>query len=132
MVFFNPQGFLGFFSLSAVLVILPSRQMLSALALLLLSTYAKEQVSQGLVNFHFHQVCFALPAVEQGTNKRLQRRILAPNIGQIIWQVKAQKAPQLFLSRVISLSEVLLVVRLGTCCPNPQHASCVIKYLSFF
>lgn len=60
MVFFNPQGL---FSLSAVLVTLTSRQMLSALALLLLSTHTKDQASQGLVNFHFHQVCFALPAV---------------------------------------------------------------------
>lgn len=44
MVFFNLQGC---FSLSAVPVTMTSRQMLSALALLLLSTYAKDWVSQG-------------------------------------------------------------------------------------
>lgn len=52
----------GFF-IVCYLVPLTNMQKLSALVLLLLSTYTRDQASQGLVSFHFHQVCFALSAV---------------------------------------------------------------------
>lgn len=93
MGYFNPMGF----SLSAVLVTLTSRHMLSALALLLLSTHTRDKASQGITGlsqFSFSSGVFCFASC---TNKHLWREVLAPNIVKIRWQAKAERKPQSFL-----------------------------------